>query len=309
MKTRKYDFFKKKKLNYTELDDEIKIEIAILGGLDIFTDAHVKGVVDATAKICEAMEMSYEKLKKCVLCAYLHDVGKIHIPSEILQKNGKLTDEEFAKMKQHTEYGYDICMRYNQFRELASIVRAHHESLDGSGYPDGLKEEEIPEEAKLIKVADVYDALTKRRQYKEGFKKSKAIDILLEDVEKGKTAPKYLYYLILSIIPELNEVLDEYEQSIIRTKNEIEILKELEKIYKQIYDQGFTPKLAKKLSKYELESGYDMSTNANLLVIKQQKLERMQNELKELEEEEEKLKAQLKKTEKLVKAEDWIDKI
>ncbi|MBR4110714.1 MAG: HD domain-containing protein [Clostridia bacterium] len=309
MKSRKYDFFKKKKLNYSELDNEIKIEIAILGGLDIFTDAHVKGVVDATAKICEEMGMEYEKMKRCVLCAYLHDVGKIHIPSEILQKNGKLTDEEFAKMKQHTEYGYDICMRYNQFRELAPIVRAHHESLDGSGYPDGLKGDEIPEEAKLIKVADVYDALTKRRQYKEGFKKSKAIDILLEDVEKGKTAPKYLYYLILNILSELESVLQEYEELIKGVNNEIEILKELEKIYKQIYDQGFTPKLAKKLSKYELESGYDMSTNANLLVIKQQKLERMQNELKDLEEEEEKLRIQAKTTEKLISDEDWIEKI
>ena len=113
MKKKKYDFFKRKKLNYTELDNEIKVEIAILGGLDIFTDAHVQGVVDTTAKICEEMGMPYEKLKKCVLCAYLHDIGKIHIPSEVLQKNGKLTDEEFAKMKQHTEYGYDICMRYN----------------------------------------------------------------------------------------------------------------------------------------------------------------------------------------------------
>ena len=309
MKTKKYDFFKKKKLNYTELDNEIKIEIAILGGLDIFTDAHVQGVVDTTAKICEEMGMPYEKLKKCVLCAYLHDVGKIHIPSEILQKNGKLTDEEFAKMKQHTEYGYDICMRYNQFRDLAPIVRAHHESLDGSGYPDGLKGDQIPEEAKLIKVADVYDALTKRRQYKEGFKKSKAIDILLEDVEKGKTAPKYLYYLILNVLTELTTVLEEYENSIMRVKNEIEVLKELENIYKQIYDKGFSPKLAKKLAMYELESGYDMSTNANLLVIKQQKLERMQNELKDLEEEKEKLKAQAKKTEKIILPEEWEDKI
>ena len=192
---------------------------------------------------------------------------------------------------------------------MAPIVRAHHESLDGSGYPDGLKGDEIPEEAKLIKVADVYDALTKRRQYKEGFKKSKAIDILLEDVQKGKTAPKYLYYLVLSIIPELDGVLYEYEQSIIRIKNEIEILKDLEGIYKQIYDQGFTPKLAKKLANYELESGYDMSTNANLLVIKQQKLERMQNELKELEEEEEKLRIQAKTIEKLISDEDWMDKI
>lgn len=309
MKIRKYDFFKRRKLNYTELDDEIKVEIAILGGLDIFTDAHVQGVVDTTAKICDTMGMPYEKLKKCVLCAYLHDVGKIHIPSEILQKNGKLTDEEYEKMKQHAEYGYDICMKYNQFRELAPIVRAHHENLDGTGYPDGLKDKQIPEIAKLIKVADVYDALTKRRQYKEGFKKSKAIDIMLEDVEKGKMTAEYLYYLIENIKNELLVTLDEYEISVVKVKGEVEILKELEQIYKQIYDKGYTARLARKLSKYELESGYDMSTNANLLVIKKQKLERMQNELKDLKEEMEKLKNQSKRLVKFIKPTKWEEKI
>lgn len=309
MINKKYDFFKRKKINYRELDDEIKVEIAILGGLDIFTDAHVQGVVDTTIKICEEMQLDYDKLKRLALCAYLHDVGKIHVPSEVLQKNGKLTDEEFIKMKKHTEYGYEICMRYNQFRDLAPIVRAHHESLDGSGYPDGLKGNEIPEEAKLIKVADVYDALTKRRQYKEGFKKSKAIAIMLEDVEKGKTSGKYLYYLLLVVIEELENTVKEYEIDVMKLKGELEILKDLEKIYKQIYDQGFTPRLAKKLAKYDLEKGYDMSTNANILVIKKQKLERMQNELKEFAEEREKLKAQLKKLEKLIKPSEWAEEL
>lgn len=309
MKIKKYDFFKKKKINYGELDDEIKVEIGILGGLDIFTDAHVQGVVDTTIKICEKMHMDYSKLKRLALCAYLHDVGKIHVPSEILQKNGKLTDEEFEKMKKHTEYGYEICMRYNQFRELAPIVRAHHESLDGSGYPDGLKGDEIPEEAKLIKVADVYDALTKRRQYKEGFKKSKAIDIMVEDVEKGKTSAKYLYYLLLNVIEELESTIEEYESDATKIKNELEILKDLENIYKQIYDIGPTPKLSKKLEKYDLENGYDMSTNANILVIKQQKLERIENELKEFGEERVKLKLQRKKLEKLITSEEWEDRL
>ncbi len=309
MINKKYDFFKRKKINYRELDDEIKVEIAILGGLDIFTDAHVQGVVDTTIKICEEMQLGYDKLKRLALCAYLHDVGKIHVPSEVLQKNGKLTDEEFVKMKKHTEYGYEICMHYNQFRDLAPIVRAHHESLDGSGYPDGLKGNEIPEEAKLIKVADVYDALTKRRQYKEGFKKSKAIDIMLEDVEKGKTSGKYLYYLLLVVIEELENTVKEYEIDVVKLKNELEILKDLESIYKQIYDKGFTPKLAKKLAKYDLEKGYDMSTNANILVIKQQRLERMQNELKEFAEEREKLKIQLKKLEKLIKPSEWNEEL
>ena len=212
-------------------------------------------------------------------------------------------------MKQHTEYGYDICMRYTQFRDLAPIVRAHHENLDGSGYPDGLTEKRIPEIAKLIKVADVYDALTKRRQYKEGFKKSKAIDIMIEDVQKGKMGAKYLYFLVQNILVEISERVEEYKLSVMKTKSDLEILKELEVIYKQIYDKGFTPKLAKKLSKYELESGYDMSTNANLLVIKKQRLERLQNELKEFEEEQQKVKTQEKLIAKLIKPSEWKENI
>lgn len=85
-----YDVLKNKKINYSELSSEIQYEVAILGGLDIFTDTHVSGVVDITTKICEQMRMDYETLKHCVICAYLHDVGKIMIPNEVLQKNRKI---------------------------------------------------------------------------------------------------------------------------------------------------------------------------------------------------------------------------
>ena len=180
------DVLNSTKINEAELSSEINLEIAVLKGLDIFTSAHVQGVVKITTKMCQKMRMSYEETKKCVLAAYLHDVGKIKIPPEILQKNGKLTNEEFAEMKKHTIYGYDVCMEYKNFRHLAKIVRAHHENLDGSGYPDGLKGDEIPREASLIKVADVYDALTQRRQYKDGYKQSEALGLMLNDVKAGK---------------------------------------------------------------------------------------------------------------------------
>ena len=302
---KKLNILDRKKINYSELDKDLKVEIAVLGGLDVFTNAHVQGVVNTTTKICEAMELDYEKTKKCILCAYLHDIGKVHIPPEILQKNGKLTDEEYEIMKMHVVYGYEMCMRYSQFKDLAPIVRAHHENIDGSGYPDGLVESLIPEEAKLIKVADVYDALTQKRQYKDGFKKSQAIQILIEDVQKGKIGAKYIYYLVLYLIDELHKQIIEVEESILRVKDNLETLKDLEAIYKQIYDQGYSNRLARKLAKYDLAAGYDMSANANLLVVNKQKLERLGFELEDKKSERDMLKRQCKQLHRLIRNKEW----
>lgn len=302
---KKINILDRKKINYSELDRELKVEIAILGGLDIFTNAHVQGVVNNTTKICEAMDLDYKTTKKCILCAYLHDIGKVHIPAAILQKNGKLTEEEYEIMKKHTVYGYEMCMRYEQFRELAPIVRAHHENIDGSGYPDGLVESLIPEEAKLIKVADVYDALTQKRQYKDGFKPSYAIQLMIEDVQKGKTGAKYIYYLVTYLIDELQKKIDDIEKGILLVQDNLETLKDLEAIYKQIYDEGYSNRLAKKLAKYNLAPGYDMSANANLLVANQQKLEKMTAEVEEKKTERETLKRQCKQLHRLVRNKEW----
>lgn len=115
----------------------------------------------------------------------LHDVGKITIPSEILNKQGKLTDEEFEIMKTHTLEGAkmleDIPFRNNEplIKVSYEICRWHHERYDGSGYPDGLKGEEIPISAQVVALADVYDALTSRRVYKPSFPHSQAVDMIL----------------------------------------------------------------------------------------------------------------------------------
>ena len=115
----------------------------------------------------------------------LHDVGKISIPSEILNKEGKLTDEEFEVMKSHTLEGAkmleDIPIMHNEplIKVSYEICRWHHERFDGSGYPDGLKGEEIPISAQVVALADVYDALTSRRVYKPSFPHSQAVDMIL----------------------------------------------------------------------------------------------------------------------------------
>lgn len=273
-KLNRIDVLGNKKISRQDLSEEIRCEIDVLGGLDIFTDAHVQGVVKTTTRICEEMGLNYEDLKKCVLCAYLHDVGKIRIPSAILQKNGKLTDEEFAEMKMHTVYGYEICMQYQNFRDLAPIVRAHHESFDGSGYPDGLIGSQIPFESSIIKVADVYDALTQRRQYKEGYKQTKALDIMLGDARKNKMSAKIMVYLMRTLLKEVEERIATHENNIAQLKENLETLHDLERIYKSIYDRGYSNKSARQLARFDLPAGYDMSTNANLLIVKQKALEK-----------------------------------
>ena len=285
IKRREIDVLGSARINETTLLSEVNIEISLLKGLDIFTNAHVLGVAKITLAMCKKMNMTYDNIKKCLVAAYLHDIGKTKIPPEILQKTSKLTDEEYIEMKKHTIYGYEMCMNYPTFHKYANIVRAHHENLDGTGYPDGLQKEDIPQEASLIKVADVYDALTQRRQYKSGFLRSEALKIMFEDVVAGKMLGEYFEVLVLVVLDMLHEEYEAHSINILKLENNLEILHELERIYKQIYDIGLTPKLEKKLRKFELTPGYDMSTNANILIIKQKALEREKEAEKKCKEE------------------------
>ena len=122
-----------------------------------------------------------------VLCASLHDMGKLQIPDAILNKPGPLTDEEFEVMKQHTVYGEALIQRTleglvddDELKVARNIARSHHERWDGSGYPDGLAGEDIPIEARVMALADVFDALTHERCYKRAFSIAEAIEIIEE---------------------------------------------------------------------------------------------------------------------------------
>jgi putative two-component system response regulator len=120
--------------------------------------------------------------------APLHDIGKVGVADSILLKPGKLTDEEFAEMKNHTIYGRNALkiaeekLGNNSFMKYARrIAYTHHEKWDGSGYPNGLKGEEIPVSGRLMAIADVYDALISKRVYKQPFSHAKAMDIITKD--------------------------------------------------------------------------------------------------------------------------------
>lgn len=133
---------------------------------DAATRGHVHRVGEYALTIGKGLGLSAGELRTLALAAELHDVGKIGVPDAILLKPAALTAEEFAEIKKHTWRGHDIAARIAQLRELAPVIRAHHERLNGSGYPDGLRGEDIPLLARIIAVADSYDAMTSSRPYR-----------------------------------------------------------------------------------------------------------------------------------------------
>ncbi len=151
------------------------------------TSEYVRMLSDAMKADSRYISVSAEFLNNVQLAAPLHDMGKIRIPDAILNKPGRLTDEEYAVMKRHSAYGAEIIEKTLQVIEeedyynvAKNIARHHHERWDGKGYPDGLKGGEIPLEARIMALADVYDALVSKRVYKEAFSKEKAFEILRE---------------------------------------------------------------------------------------------------------------------------------
>ena len=156
----------------------------------------------------------------------LHDVGKIKISDTILNKPGKLTDEEFEIMKTHTLHGAKIVENAmaivpdsDYLNEARNIATYHHEKWDGSGYPKGLKGEEIPLSARVMAVADVFDALVSRRSYKEPFPFEKAVDIIREG--SGKQFDPTVVEVFMDALDKVKAIADEYER-ILEERNSIE---------------------------------------------------------------------------------------
>ena len=127
----------------------------------------------------------------------LHDIGKIGIPGNILNKPGPLSPEEWEVMKNHPVAGYNICLPLKKNLGYAlEVIRHHHEKLDGSGYPDGIKDEEISTAARIMAVVDIYDALVTDRPYRNGMPLEKAAEILKQDADNEKLDPLVVDYLI-----------------------------------------------------------------------------------------------------------------
>ena len=120
---------------FQKLTEDVRLQVKRLEKLDIYTNKHVHNVPKITLKICQKLNVSEEKTRFYINCAYLHDIGKIFIPYEILQKPEKLTDEEYEIMKKHTIYGYEICMKDKNLKPYSAGALYHHEALNGSRIP------------------------------------------------------------------------------------------------------------------------------------------------------------------------------
>lgn len=142
---------------------------------DYYTYNHSARVSDYAIKTAIKMNFNNSSLEKVFLASILHDIGKINIPEEILNKPGKLSDEEFALIKKHPGDGAEM-LRKTAYADLAEIVEQHHERLNGKGYPFGLKDDEILLEAKIIGVCDTFDAMTEDRSYRKAFSAEYAME-------------------------------------------------------------------------------------------------------------------------------------
>lgn len=182
-------------------------------GKDDVTGQHIKRVNYYSRMIAMAMGCEAKFVKSIVVAAQMHDVGKIFIPESVLNKPGRLTDEEFDLMKTHTVNGEVIIGESDDLQMAARIARSHHEKYDGTGYPDGLQGDEIPLEARIVFLADIYDALRSERPYKRGFTHDEAVKIIVEG--DGRVEPRHFDPQVLEVFKERHqffaEVFDTYK--------------------------------------------------------------------------------------------------
>lgn len=163
--------------------DDVTIAFAkIVDAKSPYTADHAKRVALFTDMIAEALGLGHDHRRWLRRAAMLHDVGKLAISNSILNKPEKLNPDEWRVLRQHTVLSDGILNRISPLRPIAPIVAAHHERLDGNGYPNGLRGDQVSLEARILTVADVFDALCAERPYKTGMSSSKALDIIEKEV-------------------------------------------------------------------------------------------------------------------------------
>lgn len=174
---------------------------------DEATGLHVRRVGDFSAMLAEEMGLDDAFTGTIRVQSTLHDVGKIHTPAELLRKPGRLTDEEFEDIKRHSIYGADIIGRHPWLDMARNIAVFHHERWDGSGYPFGLRQDDIPLESRIVSIADHYDALRSARPYKQPFDHNTACRIILEG--DGRTMPSHFDPEVLAAFSRISHRFDQ----------------------------------------------------------------------------------------------------
>jgi putative two-component system response regulator len=177
---------------------------------DKYTQGHVERVSRLATTLGTKMGLSEKEMEALRYGGVLHDIGKIAVPGDILNKLGPLSPEEWIVMKSHPVAGYNICLPLKKNLGYAlEVIRHHHEKLDGSGYPDGLKDEEISPAARIMAVVDIYDALVTDRPYRQGMPLENAVEILKQEANNDKLDKKVVGYLIEVVREDLMVDADE----------------------------------------------------------------------------------------------------
>ena len=163
-------------LQYHDLIESI---VAAMDARDAYTAKHSDRVADMVLVLATALDLSEDETTLLHMAAHLHDIGKIAVPDSVLRKAGPLTNPEWEEMRRHPVTGYEILRKVDDFKEIAVLVRHHHERWDGRGYPDGLRGDQIPISAQVVAMADVYDALVSKRVYKDAYAPDVAVQMIL----------------------------------------------------------------------------------------------------------------------------------
>lgn len=180
-------FLSKKRYNklQKEFTEEIIISLTKLLEIhDNYTMGHNQKVAEMSKRLAEVLDLKEKEIQKSYWTGILHDIGKTVIPARILNKRNKLTKEEYKIIKKHPEWAYKTLSNSRELREIAVFVLHHHERWDGSGYPDQLKNEEIPLISRIVALADSWDAMLSDRSYRKAMSKEKAVKEIIKN--KGK---------------------------------------------------------------------------------------------------------------------------
>ena len=171
-----------------ELERAESVVFALARGLEgkhPYTEGHCERLSEYSVRLGERIDLPPDQITALRRAGIVHDVGKVAVPDAILLKPGPLTPEEWAIMRQHPVVGERICAPLKSFRWVLPIIRHHHERLDGSGYPEGLKGEQIPLTARVLQIVDVYDALATERPYKRPLSPEESMATMEQEVQKG----------------------------------------------------------------------------------------------------------------------------
>ena len=179
-------------LRLKEFTDELESAETVLFSLalsieakDPYTKGHCDRLANYSVAIADRMGLPQEQRVALRRAGVVHDIGKTAVPEQILVKRGPLTDFEWTVMRQHPVVGERICAPLKSFRQVLPIIRHHHEKLDGTGYPDGLKGDQIPLTARILQITDIYDALTTDRSYRAALPQDVALEIMREEARRG----------------------------------------------------------------------------------------------------------------------------